>query len=529
MQPGGDLGNYAPMPMGNTALNMGNQGGFSASDLYSNPSDAALQAYGLDRDSYGSLLDEAQMSRRPITDVMNQYASQNPAQGSMANPNQPNSPLSRLPGMSQNPYQTGPRPDSGAPDSMQHVPGTGFIGAYQSLTGQAGEQLAALSSGYGSARDAYQSEMNKALGQIRAGSAKASGYSMNQVKDMLGWGTENAINEMSNYRDAGDAALARERAFLGLDGAEAQQQAYDNFLEGPGQKWLRERQEQSLLRNQAVTGQLGGGNTLTVLQEQAAGIAAQQYQQELSNIRDMSTRGQNVAQMQGGFYQQSGVAGGQIAGSLEQARMQDANRVAIANAQMQTQAAIAKGQLAGQGAGGLADYYAQEGVNASNVHGTLGSNMANLQTGIGGRLASTAAQFGANQASNISNLGTSLANVDQTTTANMANMLTSGGVNLANTRMNFGNALANIATQSGTQQGNAAANVGSAQAAGILGLNQGYQQGLSGLGNSLGQLFQTPMTQPSNITHQNYNPTSYLPGGSQWSDPTPGLSGIGGW
>jgi len=495
--------------------------------LINNPDDATLQAYGLTRGGFGSLVDEAAMSERPLEDVLNEYVASNPqAQQAHQSFQAQGSPLNRLPN-STNYYQTGPRPETGMPDSQQHVPGTGFIGAYQSLTGQAGEQLGALSSGYSQARDAFQGGMKGALGMIRAGQAKASGYSMGQVKDMLDRGTTRAVAEMQNYRDAGDQALARERAFLGLDGVEAQQQAYDNFLEAPGQKWLRERQEQALLRNQAATGQLGGGNTLTALQEQAAGIAAQQYQQELSNIRSMSTRGQNVAQMQGGFHQQSGIAGGQIAGQLEGEALRGRNQVAISNANAQTQAAIAKAQLAAQGAGQLGDYYAQEGINAGNVHGTLGSNMANLQTGIGGQLASVAGQLGAAQASNVSNLGTALGNLDQTTAVNLANMATQGGANLSNIRMNYGNALANIATQSGTQVGQTQGNIGSAEAAGIIGQNTGFQQGLSGLGNSLGQLFQTTPATPT-VTNQNYNPNAYLPSGSQWSDVTPGVSGIGG-
>ena len=49
-------------------------------------------------------------------------------------------------------------------------------------------------------------------------------------------------------------------AYAGATGPEAQRVAYDNFLASPGQQWLRDQGERSVLRNSAAIGGLGGGN-----------------------------------------------------------------------------------------------------------------------------------------------------------------------------------------------------------------------------------------------------------------------------
>ena len=77
-------------------------------------------------------------------------------------------------------------------------------------------------------------------------------------------------------------ALPRQQEFLGLLGPEAQQAAFAGFMESPGQKFLRERGEQALVRQSSAIGGLGGGNIRQALQEQGIGVAAQQ-QSELQD------------------------------------------------------------------------------------------------------------------------------------------------------------------------------------------------------------------------------------------------------
>jgi len=109
-------------------------------------------------------------------------------------------------------------------------------------------------------------------------------------------------------------ALGQQQAFLGLRGPEAQQQAYAGFLESPGQRFLRERGEQALLRQASAIGGFGGGNIRQALQEQGIGVAAQQQselQDRLAGLtglgfqatsglgRERSRKAENIADLLG--------------------------------------------------------------------------------------------------------------------------------------------------------------------------------------------------------------------------------------
>jgi len=88
--------------------------------------------------------------------------------------------------------------------------------------------------------------------------------------------------------EAGDLARQQQLALLGLLGPEAQTAANTQFAESPGQQFIRERQQRALLRNQGAIGGLGGGNVRTALQEQAAGFAAQDQQNQFNRLSSLT-------------------------------------------------------------------------------------------------------------------------------------------------------------------------------------------------------------------------------------------------
>ena len=92
--------------------------------------------------------------------------------------------------------------------------------------------------------------------------------------------------------EAGNQAMQQQMALLGMGGQEAQKQAFTAFGNSPGQRFLRERQEKALLRNQGAMGGLGGGNVRTALQEQAVGLAAQDYNNQFNRLGSISSGGQ---------------------------------------------------------------------------------------------------------------------------------------------------------------------------------------------------------------------------------------------
>jgi len=132
------------------------------------------------------------------------------------------------------------------------------------------------------------------------------------------------------FRQAGLSALEQQQALMGLLGPEAQRAAFQQFQESPGQAFLRERGEQSLLRSSAAIGGLGGGNVRSALQQQGIGFAQQDLQNQLARLGSIAGQGQavtsNIAQLgagtsanignllqAGGQAQASGILGAQQA------------------------------------------------------------------------------------------------------------------------------------------------------------------------------------------------------------------------
>ena len=101
--------------------------------------------------------------------------------------------------------------------------------------------------------------------------------------------------------EAGNLARDQQMALLGLLGPEAQANAQAQIEVSPGQKFIRDRQERSLLRNSAATGGLGGGNVRTALQQQAAGFAQQDLENQFNRLSSLTGGAQTGTQQIGQF------------------------------------------------------------------------------------------------------------------------------------------------------------------------------------------------------------------------------------
>jgi len=117
------------------------------------------------------------------------------------------------------------------------------------------------------------------------------------------------------FQEAGTAALTQQQALLGLSGDEAQQAAFTSIQESPGQKFIRERQQRSLVRGAAATGQRLGGNVLTALQEQGTGFAIQDIESQFGRLGQLAGQGQAATTSLGQF-------GAQSAGNIQQGLQQ---------------------------------------------------------------------------------------------------------------------------------------------------------------------------------------------------------------
>ncbi len=122
--------------------------------------------------------------------------------------------------------------------------------------------------------------------------------------------------QLKPFRKAGVSALEQQQALLGLGGEEEQQAAFAAFGESPGQKFLRDQQERSLLRNASAIGGLGGGNVRSALQSQAFGRAQTDFADQFNRLAGLSEAGRAATERTGQFGAQ---AASNIGGLQQQA------------------------------------------------------------------------------------------------------------------------------------------------------------------------------------------------------------------
>jgi len=142
----------------------------------------------------------------------------------------------------------------------------------------------------GAEKDAANAEANAINAGADRGIQAISdqlGFSVEQMRQLLGQ-TE---GQFDPFVQQGQGAVRAEGDLLGINGRDAEQRAINNFTESPGQAFLRERAEKSLLRNNAAIGGLGGGNVRSALNEQAVGIAGAQLGERQDRLSNAANRG----------------------------------------------------------------------------------------------------------------------------------------------------------------------------------------------------------------------------------------------
>lgn len=152
-------------------------------------------------------------------------------------------------------------------------------------------------------------------------------------------------------------AFEQQQAMSGALGAEAQQAAYDQFVESPGVAFQREQGEASLNRQAAATGGFGGATRLRELSRFNQGLAEQSINTRFNQLGAITGTGLSAAQALSGVGSAAGAGMAQTAQSGAAAQGQ---------ALMQAGAATGAGyQAIGQtfqsGLGFLGGYYGSGG------------------------------------------------------------------------------------------------------------------------------------------------------------------------
>ena len=226
----------------------------------------------------------------------------------------------------------------------------GIYSANQNADAQrsANRQNAALSR-----EELAQQQLQFEAAQAQQGEQFGAGQALNREQFATGAtiGNERAVSkrafggqQLGGFNQAGQAAQTQQSALLGLGTQQEQQDAFSKFGNSPGQKFMRDRAEKSLLRNSAKLGGLGGGNVRSALVEQGVGFAAQDYNNQLNQLGSVANRGLTAGQTL--TSQDLGVSS--TAGGLKAANEANVSAKAAADLAAQQAAEQAAAQAAAQ-------------------------------------------------------------------------------------------------------------------------------------------------------------------------------------
>lgn len=407
--------------------------------------------------------------------------------GPMIHPPAPNRGQPVIP--STQPVQQSAAPSTATPTPQQQF---GLSGSEQALQGAMSSGLGAIQSGTSGALGTLQQGLGSALNQLNLGQQALSGNfsaGASSVDPTTGQPLfQQAASGVGAFSPAGLSAQQQQAALSGALGADAQRQAFNQFVESPEQAFLREQGQESIINQAAAIGGLGGGNVQKELARFGTGLASQDLQNRFNRLGSLSQQGLQAAGQQGQFLSQAGQQMGNLAAQNAQLQNQ-ANLSSAANA---LQAAGQQASLFGQGAG-LTGQLAGQGAGFQQQSGLTGSG---LISGIGQQVSQGRLQAGRDIAGQTAATTSALANLANQQGLGISDAISSGAGNVSNLLTGFGQLdaqqqqqlatlLANLSVGAGTNQANIQQNMANIQQQGAAA--QGQQQAQTG-GAILGAL-----------------------------------------
>jgi len=125
---------------------------------------------------------------------------------------------------------------------------------------------------------------------------------------------------MKPYVDSGKTALNQQMGMLGLNGAGSQQQSIDALQNSPFFQAQLNQGSNAILQQASATGGLRGGNTQGALAQFAPQLLQQTYQNQLANVSQLATQGQNAAAGVGAQAANTGAQNAALFGNIGQAQ-----------------------------------------------------------------------------------------------------------------------------------------------------------------------------------------------------------------
>ena len=254
----------------------------------------------------------------------------------------------------------------GAPGQSQNIAGSVQGGQLAGTFGQAAPGMAPPTGLIGSEM-AQQQGLSGALGGIQGG---LNNYNQqaNRASSLLG-----------GFATNGQGANSVMAAQSGALGEQAQQDAYNNFNDSPGQQFLRDRGEQAIVRNAAATGGLGGGNVQKALATFGQGLAQQDFSNQFNRLGQVSNQGFAATQGQSNIAQNQGQAGLNSGNLAANYNFNTGQQMGAGRTRTGEQIADSVSNTTS----GLANLINQQGQNLSGIVGAGGNNISSLLAGLG--------------------------------------------------------------------------------------------------------------------------------------------------
>lgn len=188
---------------------------------------------------------------------------------------------------------------------------------------------------------------------------------------------------LAPYVTAGNGALTGQQNLLGLNGNDAQQQAYSAIQGSPAFTAPLAAGNRNILANASATGGLRGGNTQGALGQFAPSLLASIIQQQYGNLAGLSQQGQNAAAGTGS----AAMATGNNVSNLLVGQGNSAAGNALAQGQAQTGYANAL-------SGAVGTYFGYGGVNRPTTGATPAVSYGSNPGGYNGTLNNPSAYVG---------------------------------------------------------------------------------------------------------------------------------------
>lgn len=357
--------------------------------------------------------------------------------------------------------------------TIYNPPQTGLMGSESALQGGFTGAMNSINQGSLDAANVLTNAANQNYSDVQQ---PAINYTPNTG---LSSAVTNPIDEsVSNfvpYSISGQNAAGLQANLAGANGSYLQGKAYEDFQNSPAMKYQMDQMQRAVEHSAAARGGLMGGNVMRALQENAAGIASQDYQNQFNNLNTIANQGLNAA---------SNIASArgnqaQMANAKEQAGMGIESNLASQKygAQMNL-----LGQIQQQKASAMSDL-----ANIANQHGL---NVAGLYTGTAQQLSQGRTQAGQNIAQNIANSSSAISNLLNqqgitvsdamgTDINNIVSMLHSSGLADQVDNNQLATLLAQINSGQAVTDVNQSNAIGAANAYGTVGVGNAAQSGIN--------------------------------------------------